>query len=798
MLQIAEICRPINSNFTGRQICIYPTYVLTMRFFVKYFFLFFWLSISYSTFGQRKNTVNIIVLEQKTGQYLPNAYLLLMPENKPFATDNRGKIEISDLHNNITYSLTASFVGYLPQTLQFRIDTLLKPIVFRLVPDIQQLKSIEVQMTLKHVAPTDAISVLEKEKLDEQRGLSLGQMLKVVAGVNAIQTGPSIFKPMIHGLYGNRVAIQQNGVRQEGQQWGMEHAPEIDPFAAARVSVVKGAGSVRYGADAIGGIILVEPAPLPTEPILRGEANMAAVSNGRMGAAALRLEGNHEKIPALAWRVQGSTRRGGNVKTPKYFLDNTGLAETSFTGTLAWNKQKWGAELFYSLFTTKLGIFSGSHIGNTTDLANALSRPDSTFNYHFSYKIARPYQDITHHLAKAKIFYLFPKHGKLTWQFSAQSNRRLEYDLHKPRGVSASYNRPELSFFIATQHSELVWDYAPTENWSVTAGLNGQIQTNSSSGRFLIPDFRSYATGAFSSALWQKNKWQAEIGLRYDLRSMGVTQNKNRADSSFLFKGWTAALGLNYQVNNVLKIGIQSASAWRAPSVNELYSNGVHHGTASFEQGKADMRPERAWNSSINVHLEHEKLMAEFSLYGNYIKDFMYLQPQAPQTVLTVRGAFPYFKYTQANAWFRGMDFSGEYHLTEQWHVSSKIAIVRAYNLSDNDYLIFTPADRYQYALSYHWPDAKKRSQTSVGVNVTQVSRQNRTPENVDYAPAPKGYVLYGLSAGAALMIGQQKFKINATADNILNTAYRDYLNRFRYFAYDVGRSFSLRLKYEF
>ena len=63
---------------------------------------------------------------------------------------------------------------------------------------------------------------------------------------------------MIHGMHSNRVLILNNGVRQEGQQWGIEHAPEVDPFIANKISVIKGANSVRYGSDAIAGVVLVE------------------------------------------------------------------------------------------------------------------------------------------------------------------------------------------------------------------------------------------------------------------------------------------------------------------------------------------------------------------------------------------------------------------------------------------------------------------------------------------------------------------------------------------------------------
>ncbi|HLT23904.1 MAG TPA: Plug domain-containing protein, partial [Ignavibacteria bacterium] len=125
---------------------------------------------------------------------------------------------------------------------------------------------------------------LSGPELDKTKGKPLAEALKEITGVSTIQTGSSISKPVIHGLHSNRILILNNGVRQEGQQWGFEHAPEIDPFIAKKLTVIKGANSVRYGSDAIGGVILVEPNDLQYNMNkLNGEVNLIGFSNGRAG-----------------------------------------------------------------------------------------------------------------------------------------------------------------------------------------------------------------------------------------------------------------------------------------------------------------------------------------------------------------------------------------------------------------------------------------------------------------------------------------------------------------------------------
>jgi iron complex outermembrane receptor protein len=151
---------------------------------------------------------------------------------------------------------------------------------------------------------------LSVRQLEESRGQTLAEALSRLVGVTMLQTGSTISKPVIHGLHGNRVLILNNGVRQEGQQWGAEHAPEIDPFIASRLTVIKGASSIRYGSDAIGGAILVEPRPLPTAQQTAAEINSIYFSNNRQYVLNGVFEQNVKNFPALELACSGNIQKG--------------------------------------------------------------------------------------------------------------------------------------------------------------------------------------------------------------------------------------------------------------------------------------------------------------------------------------------------------------------------------------------------------------------------------------------------------------------------------------------------------
>ena len=174
---------------------------------------------------------------------------------------------------------------------------------------------------------SQSVLVLPPSALEERRGQTLGETLESLPGVSSLTTGPAISKPVVRGVHSARVLVLNAGVTQEGQQWGGDHAPEIDPFAPARIEVLKGAAGVQYGAGAIGGVIRIEPPELPVDPGVGGRFNTNLFSNNKQGAASLLLQGALHRLPGLKWRVQGSLRRAGDARAPKHVIRNSGFDE---------------------------------------------------------------------------------------------------------------------------------------------------------------------------------------------------------------------------------------------------------------------------------------------------------------------------------------------------------------------------------------------------------------------------------------------------------------------------------------
>lgn len=663
---------------------------------------------------------------------------------------------------------------------------------------------------------------LKGRELALTRGLTLGESLQKISGVTVLQTGNNIYKPVIQGLHSSRVLILNNGIRQEGQQWGSEHAPEIDPYVANRLTVIKGAASVRYGGDAIGGVILVEPRLLHYNHELQGEVNLGAFSNNRQGVLSAMLEGAFDKKEQSAWRLQGTLKRGGNARTPEYWLKNSGVEEMNMSASAGWKKGHSGAEFFYSIFHTRLGIFTGSHIGNLSDLEQVirLQEPPSYIKDEgFSYAIERPYQQVQHQLAKVKLFRENPGRNRLSLIVSSQYNSRKEFDITR-----TETQLPQLELDLLTGMADLVLEHFGNQSVKGSMGINAMYQDNFINYRYFVPNYRSVDLGIWMAEKFQLKKWQLELGLRYDKRNrFGISDNDRppfdllmgnvllagEPYGNRMFSGMSGTAVAAYAFSEYLRASFTLSSAWRSPQVNELFSNGLHHGAARIEKGDPALRPERAYSALGSMVFNKDRWELEWGVYTKEIEDFIYLKPAYP-ALLTIRGAFPAFDYAQSRVNLSGTDLKSGYRINSHLSADFKASILRAFNKSENTWLIQMPADRFEWALAYDFVDGNKIIQPSLRAEVQHVTRQSRVPStgnikvtdnngivrmSSDYMEPPAAYTLVNLEAQAGMKVIGHRWDFVLGANNLFNISYRDYMNAFRYFSLDRGRNISLKLK---
>ena len=771
------------------------------------FLLFFYLLLTFQGISQTtcNCTLKGKVISKESGEVILGSYVYLKGQKTKAQTDEKGNFKLEKICPG-TYLLVCEMSSFnkveTPITLKDHDD-----LTENLSLETHEEHLMEVLVTGKKTENTSQLKgELSAEERSQRNGLSLGEMLKGISGVQSLQTGSSISKPIIHGMHSSRVIILNQGVRQEGQQWGSEHAPEVDPFVSKNIQVIKGPAGLRYGGDAIGGLILMEPNSLPDTSGILGEAQTIFFTNGRQFVTSGMLEGGFKNANGWGWRVQGTLKNGGNTKTANYYLANTGVEEQNFSTGLGYKNQKFGTDLFISRFHSVIGIYSGSHIGNINDLKTAIAsdRPFEIYTpTNFIREVERPNQDITHSLTKFKA-YLNLTNKTIRMNVAHQDNERLEFDV-----MRLGKNINTLSFNLETLSSEILIDETNSSKlWKGQFGLTFLTQGNRTSGNrvnqptltsSLLPNYYLSNLGIFALERYVNQKMEIDMGLRLDTKDIEIhrpiqnySTNIKRELTNYI--GLSGSLGLKYHWTQNFENHLIFARAFRAPSPNELFSNGVHHGAGAYEIGDPFLKGETAYNISLNSLYRTEKLELEIGLYTNTIHHFIYLKPLMekgePAFITTVRGSFPAFTYEQINASFKGMDAQVSYSISESWSLQQKTSIVRAYDELNNTYLVNIPPDRFEYLIRYQF----KKHKQYVSWGMTQISTQKRVEINADFSPPPKGYILGQVHWGISI----NKFDLGVSVTNAFNQAYRDYLNRFRYFAEDQGQNISFRATYRF
>ncbi len=742
-------------------------------------------------------TIRGKVIHLENNEPIEAAYIWISEAEKGAVTDQNGNFLIRNICAG-SYSLSIQYLGHtdIKDTIEISNGSFNK--TYRMEDDSFVLDGVEIHGHRDAVQTTTAVSALYGEALLESRGENLGESLKRISGVSSFSTGNSISKPVIHGMHSNRIMILNNGVRLEGQQWGAEHAPEIDPFLADEITVIKGAETVRFGPEAMGGVILVNPAALPTKKGATTNLHVLGASNGRMGNVSLSHSNGSDAIKGLGYNVQASAKRAGNIKTPNYYQGNSGLSELNFSGALGYSSKKLGAEVYYSYFNTSLGILRDAHTGNLSDLEAIIENGRPFSNSDFTYDILNPKQVVSHHLTKLKSHYHISESWKLNFQYGFQFNNRLEYD----RRRGDRNERASLDLELFTNTIDLFVNHTHENEFSGTWGVNVIQQANSNVPGTgvtpLIPNYDMVNGGLYAMEKYSKGPLELELGLRYDYRTINTGRfvDGQLETSDLTYQNFSAFLGGLYQISPSVTFTSNLGSAWRPPNVNELFSQGLHHGAAAVEIGDQNLNSEKSLKWVNEVVYDGRNTHLEFTFYANTINNYIYLSP-TNESVVSLRGTFNVYEYLQADALFLGMDVAGSYEFNSKLNGYFKGSIIRARNTDENNFFPFIPSDRLDWGISYKLNDLiSSKSSNKITLSNVLVARQKREPD-FDLAPAPPGYALFNLAFQRQVKLGENTLNLGFQVQNLFNTSYKEYMNRFRFYTDDIGRNFLLKLNYQ-
>lgn len=719
------------------------------------------------------------VTDKRSGEPLVGVTMYLPELSRGTTTDVDGNFTIGELPKR-KVNVQVSYIGH--KTIVTQIDLAATSHQdFCLSESDAQIQEIVVTgltgKTLIKDSPAP-ITVVGSAQLNATPSTNIIDALSLQPGIAQITTGGGISKPVIRGLGFNRVVVVNDGIRQEGNQWGEEHGIEVDAQSVSSAEILKGPASLMYGSDAMAGVIIFHNEILPPPGHIAANVSSEYQTNNGLFGYSVNAKGNNSGI---VWSARWSDKIAHAYKdrADQYVLGSQ-YRERAAEGLVGVNR-KWGySHLTLDYYHITPGIVEGER------------------GYSHSYGASLPFQQVHHYKAVADNTF-FLGSGTLQAIIAYQQNRRQEYE--------ESRDIPGLDFMLHTLNYDVRYKLPVNDALSIATGVGGMWQRSLNKGdEYLIPAYRLFDIGVFATATYKAGPWTLSGGLRFDNRNLRGFALKDRFDSfQRSFNGVTGSIGAVYAVNDKMNVRVNMARGFRSPNLSELASNGVHEGTVQYELGNHRLDPEYSWQGDIGWDYTSSLLSASLSLFANYIDNYIFTQKL--EDVKTE--GYDTYQYVQGDARILGGEATVDLHPVERLHLANTFSYVNSVQLhqpKESKYLPYTPAPRWTSDLRYDLiRDGKTADNTYVAVQMECNLRQDHFYALNGTETATPSYTLFNILAGSDFRLhGRKIASLYLSCNNVFDRIYQSHLSRLKYLdaspdngrqgIYNMGRNITMKL----
>ncbi len=765
-----------------------------------------------------KGNFSGIVTDAATGKPLSGVSIYISDTRTGTATNANGEFFMTNIQEGF-HLIEISHVGYntIAERIEIKGDTKKDFILAESVVENNAVIVTGVTRAAQLKKVPFQVSVMRKDELQQTTATNIIDAITRKSGVTSLSTGPAISKPVIRGLGYNRVLTINDGVRQEGQQWGDEHGIEIDEASVQKIEILKGPASLVYGSDAMAGVINI----ISNVPVENNTVKLNVGSNYQSNNRLRSLYGNvGGNINGFSWNLYGTTRAAADYKN-KYDgkVFNSKFNEQNFGGYVGYNGS-WGfSHLVFSDFNLNPGLIEGDR-DNNGNFIKALPGGGEAAPTDADFKATKPFvpfQQIGHFKIASDNNFKIGKNN-LTLNVGYQRNKREEFgnvDVLTERG---------LFFDLQTFTYAAQFHLKEVNGWKPSIGSNGMNQKNTNRGiEQLIPNYNLTDLGVFGFLEKEIKNVTVSGGMRYDNRNIDVanlleTDGTTKADKfKKSFGNFSGSAGLAYEINQHVNLKLNVARAFRAPSIPELASNGKHEGTIRYEIGDENLKSEVSTQFDASIDLNNQHVSFNLAGYINSFSNFIFYEKLSSKaggdSITVVDGEdVSTFKFDQRKASLAGIEATLDIHPHPiDWlHFQNTFSFVSG-NFSEQiegtRNLPFIPAPKLLTELR---ADFKKIgnsfSNFYAKIELDNTFKQSRAFTAFDTETTTPGYSLLNFGVGTDVVSKKaiKLFSINLAANNITDVAYQNHLSRLKYTAtnpvtnrngvFNMGRNFSIRV----
>jgi iron complex outermembrane recepter protein len=743
---------------------------------------------------------------------LPGSVIVLHELNTGTSADANGNFKFRNLRDG-AYKLHVTHMGFRAQIRKVELRNGHASVLLVLEATHIELDEVIVRESATGMVQPEqslSITVATRGFLSESSSMTLMQTLQRLPGINSMDIGTGVSKPVIRGLGFNRLVVAQNNIKQQGQQWGADHGLEIDLYNVERVEVLKGPASLIYGSDAIGGALNIRPPVVPQENTTNFEVTTNFHSNndllGTSAMAAINNNGRFFRV-RLSYQDYADYRVPADefvyniwvMPIPNQRLKNTSGNDlgVSLTGGL---RKPWGiTTLSVSNFNQQVGFFPASH---------GIPNPESLQDPGNPRQTEYPMQKVNHFKLTSNTNFLRGS-DRIELDVGFQQNHRQELN---PPHVHGSGPLPEgfteLELILNTFSANFKYYNRITERKSFVYGFSGIYQDNTRGGyNFLLPDYNYGEAGLFFISRFNVSEQLfLNGGIRADAARVDITgyfepvwqdtetisgYRERTPDLQRNFFNVAFSSGLSWMPVKDLNLKMNLGSGFRNPGAIELSANGIHHGSFRHEMGDTTLQTERAWQLDFGFTWSKKDVYLHFSPFINYFPNFIFLNPSGVFSELP--GAGQIYRFEQSEAIHMGGEFYADWHISHALHTSAGIEWVWAQNLENNFPLPFTPPPSLLGELNYLIkPEISFLKNIKLISSVRHTTAQNRIARN---EPATGAYTLTHAGVSASLHLGDFPLDIMFMVNNVFDVLYKNHLSFYRILELpEPGRNFTLRI----
>lgn len=725
-----------------------------------------------------------------TNQELKGVSVFIKELNKVISSDYKGNFIISGLPEGI-FHLEFSLWNYIKKDVTAYGNRSADTLEIKLIPT--EISTEEIIVKDSSAEKTYQTAKINYKELLRLGSMNISEALTIIPGVWQLSTGTGISKPVIRGLYGNRIGIMVNGIRFDNQQWQDEHGLVMSSDGIDNIEVIKGPKSLLFGPEAIGGVVSITdelPAPIGSEI---ADMNLKFFSNtlGMLGNIGFKgaqsnfnwlvrfggethadyLDGNADKIP--------ETRFGGyTVKTNAGYL-----------------KGIWSGRINYNYTNYTYGILEGR------EFQREIERPETRFDRSFN----GPHHQLkVHNLVSQNTFVDGRSSYKIN--FGYIYNRRKEIEGNDERFLPDSLQFGNLDMVLKTISLDAGWVYTLSKNTEITLATQEFFQTNKNNGeRRLIPDADVSSASATGIINFHKDKFTFEGGARYDLFSLSTAEYGVKDSIGYFpsvsphYNSVNGSAGITYLLFKNLLLKSNFSTGFRAPNLAELTSNGLHEGVFQYELGNVNFMSEQSVETDATLSFANSYMTFELTGYNNNISNYIYLG----QTSDTIHG-YPVFRYFQSDANLKGIEAGLNVNPFGNIGFSASYSAVIA-KRSDDIYLPLIPADKITSTVHFEMANWKSIYNPYIDLSAYTAFVKTRLSFNETSTP---GYTLLNLGFGCDVKFEKQLMSIAISCNNLLNNVYTDFMSRIKllnatyngvtFYANNMGRNVVLAVKIPF